>query len=368
MLTGAGIGGEYAAVNSAIQELIPARKRGTVDLAVNGTFWGGAALASLASLLVLNPAVMDPEIGWRAAFVVGGALAVVVLFMRRFLPESPRWLMLHGRPGEAEAVMREIERRVEAEQGGRPLPPPAYGPVLLRRRGHAEMGEVLEAMFRTHRRRTALGLTLMACQAFFYNALGFTYALVLTKFYGVPSQSVGWYMLPFALGNLCGPLVLGHLFDSVGRRPMITLTYAVSGVLMAATGWAFAEGWLSAWQQTAAWTAIFFFASAAASAAYLTVGESFPLEMRALAIALFFAFGTAMGGVAGPAIFGMLIEGGERWDLFWGYAFAAALMLFAAGTAWRLGFSAERRSLEEVAAPLSAVVVPADPRRAAPRS
>jgi MFS family permease len=353
MLTGAGIGGEYAAVNSAIQEMIPARRRGTVDLAVNGTFWGGAAIASLASLVVLHPSVMDPEIGWRAAFVVGGGLAVVVLFMRRFLPESPRWLMLHGRPDEAETVMRGIERQVEAERGGRPLPPTEYGPVRLRRRGHAQMRDVLDSMIHVHRRRTVLGLTLMACQAFCYNALGFTYALVLTKFYGIESQSVGWYMLPFALGNLCGPLLLGHLFDSVGRRPMITLTYAVSGVLMALTGWAFAEGWLTAWQQTAAWTAIFFFASAAASAAYLTVGESFPLEMRALAIALFFAFGTAMGGVAGPTIFGALIEGGDRMDVVWGYLVAAALMLVAAATAWRLGFAAEGRPLEAVARPLS---------------
>ncbi len=352
MLTGAGIGGEYAAVNSAIQEMIPARRRGTVDLAVNGTFWGGAAIASLASLVVLHPSVMDPEIGWRAAFVVGGGLAVVVLFMRRFLPESPRWLMLHGRPEEAETVMRGIERQVEAERGA-PLPPPEYGPVRLRRRGHAQIGNVLDSMMHVHRRRTVLGLTLMACQAFCYNALGFTYALVLTKFYGIESQSVGWYMLPFALGNLCGPLLLGHLFDSVGRRPMITLTYAVSGVLMALTGWAFAEGWLTAWQQTAAWTAIFFFASAAASAAYLTVGESFPLEMRALAIALFFAFGTAMGGVAGPTIFGALIEGGDRMDVVWGYLVAAALMLVAAATAWRLGFAAEGRPLEAVARPLS---------------
>lgn len=353
MLTGAGIGGEYAAVNSAIQELIPARRRGTVDLAVNGTFWGGAAIASLAALLVLDPAIVDPEIGWRGAFVVGGVLALVVLLMRRFLPESPRWLMLHGRPGEAEAVMRRIEAEVQGETG-RPLPPPAYGPVRLHRRGHATIAEVLDAMVRVHRRRTVLGLTLMASQAFFYNALGFTYALVLTKFYGVPSASVGWYMLPFALGNLCGPLLLGPLFDSLGRRQMIAATYAVAGVLMALAGFAFAQGWLSAWGQTAAWSAIFFFASAAASAAYLTVGESFPLEMRALAIALFFAFGTAIGGVAGPTVFGALIEGGERRDLFLGYAFAAALMLVAAATAWKLGFAAEGRSLEQVARPLSA--------------
>jgi MFS family permease len=354
MVTGAGIGGEYAAVNSAIQELIPARRRGTVDLAVNGTFWGGAALGALASLVVLDPAVIDPEIGWRAAFVIGGALAVIVLLMRGFLPESPRWLMLHGRRGEAEQVMASIERDVQAARPGTPLPAPTYGPIRLRRRGHASLRDVVHTLLRQHRRRTVLGLTLMACQAFCYNALGFTYALVLINFYGVPAREVGWYMLPFALGNLCGPLVLGPLFDSVGRRPMITLTYAMSGVLMILTAIGFAAGWLSAWQQTACWTAVFFFASAAASAAYLTVGESFPLEIRALAIALFFAFGTAIGGVAGPVVFGVLIEGGERLHLMAGYLLAAALMLVGAATAWRLGFAAERQSLEAVTRPLSA--------------
>ena len=354
-LTGAGIGGEYAAVNSAIQELIPARRRGTVDLAVNGTFWGGAAIGAVSALVVLDPAVIDPEIGWRAAFVVGGVLAGVVLLMRRFLPESPRWLMLHGRPGEAEAVMQGIEAEVLAGRHGVPLPPPEYGPMLLRKRGHTALGEVLHVMLRLHPRRTVLGLTLMACQAFCYNALGFTYALVLTTFYGVAARDVGWYMLPFALGNLCGPLLLGHLFDSVGRRPMIALTYGVSGLLMTATAVAFDAGWLSAWEQTACWTLVFFFASAAASAAYLTVGESFPLEIRAMAIALFFAFGTAIGGVAGPALFGALIEGGQRGDIMWGYLLAAALMLIGAGVAWRLGFDAEGRSLEAVTQPLSAV-------------
>ncbi len=351
-LTGAGIGGEYAAVNSAIQELIPARRRGTTDLCVNGTFWGGAALGAVVSLVVLHPAVIDPELGWRLAFVVGGALSAVVLVLRRFIPESPRWLMAHGRPEEAERIVSGIEREVAAQYGR--LPPLDYGPVTLHRRDHTPLREVLHAMGGTHRDRTLLGLVLMACQAFFYNAVFFTYALVLTKFYGIQAQSIGWFMLPFALGNLMGPLLLGHLFDSIGRRPMITATYALSGLLMAATGFAFAEGWLSAWQQTAAWTVIFFFASAAASAAYLTVGESFPLEMRALAIALFYAFGTAAGGVAGPALFGWLIEGGERGDIMWGYLLAAALMLLAAFTEWRLGFAAEGKPLEEVATPLSA--------------
>ena len=354
-LTGAGIGGEYAAVNSAIQELIPARLRGRIDLAVNGTFWAGAAIGAGASLVLLDPAVIDPEIGWRAAFVIGGLLGVVVLLMRRALPESPRWLMLHGRPGEADRVMQAIERSVVAGRGGAALPPPAHGPLTMRRRRHTELWEVAHAMLRLHPRRTVLGVTLMACQAFCYNALGFTYALVLTTFYGVASREVGWFMLPFALGNLCGPLLLGPLFDSIGRRPMIALTYGLSGLLMALTALAFGGGLLSAWQQTACWTVVFFFASAAASSAYLTVGESFPLEIRAVAIALFFAFGTAIGGIAGPALFGALIEGGSRGGVAAGYGLAAALMLLGAVVAWRLGFAAEGRALEAVTRPLSAV-------------
>jgi MFS family permease len=352
-MTGAGIGGEYAAVNSAIQELIPARRRGTTDLAINGTFWAGAALGAVAALVVLNPALVDPEIGWRAAFVVGGGLSLVVLVLRRWIPESPRWLMTHGRLDEAERIVTSIEAGVASRHG--PLPPLQYGPIRLRRRGHVTIGEVVRVMFGAHRDRAILGLVLMACQAFAYNGVFFTYALVLTKFYGIPSGDIGWFMLPFALGNLAGPLILGPFFDSIGRKPMITATYGIAGLLMAATGLLFAAGLLSAWQQTACWTAIFFVASAAASAAYLTVGESFPLEMRAMGIAVFYAFGTAAGGVIGPVLFGALIEGGERTHIMWGYLIAAALMLVAAATEWRLGFAAERMPLESVASPLSAI-------------
>jgi MFS family permease len=284
--------------------------------------------------------------------VVGGALSFVILLLRRWIPESPRWLMTHGRPEEADRVVRGIEETVEARQG--PLPPPSYGGITLHRRDHVSIGEVVSVMFHRHRDRSILALTLMACQAFCYNAIFFTYALVLTRFYGVANEHVGWYILPFAFGNLMGPLLLGHLFDSVGRRPMITATYAISGILLALTGFAFAQEWLGAAGQTAAWTVIFFFASAAASAAYLTVGEAFPLEMRAMGIAVFYAFGTGIGGVVGPALFGWLIEGGARTDIMWGYLFGAALMLVAAGTEWRLGFAAERRPLEEVSEPVSA--------------
>lgn len=352
-LTGAGIGGEYAAVNSAIQELVPARLRGRVDLAVNGTFWAGAALGGLLAILVLDPGVVDPEVGWRAAFVVGGAMALSVLLLRRWIPESPRWLLLHGRGAEAAAILATIEREAQARHG--PLPPPATAGLRLHRRGATTIGDVIRAMTGPYRRRTVLGLVLMAAQAFCYNAVGFTFSLMLTGFHGIGSRDVGWYVLPWALCNLAGPLVLGRWFDTVGRRPMITGTYAMAGVLMAGTAWAFAQDWLTAWQLTACWGAVFFFASAAASAAYLTVGESFPMEMRALAIALFFAFGTALGGIAGPAVFGALVEGGARGPLAWAFAFAASLMLGAAAVAWRLGFAAEGRSLEAIAPPLAAV-------------
>jgi len=248
-------------------------------------------------------------------------------------------------------VVAVIVRKVAESKG--PVPPASYGKVAFNRRGHASLGEVWATMFGSHRERAVLGLTLMSCQAFCYNAVFFTYALILTKFYAIPAHHVGWFMLPFALGNLAGPLLLGRLFDSIGRRIMITSTYALAGLLMAVTGAAFAAGWLSAWEQTAAWTVIFFFASAAASAAYLTVGESFPLEMRAMAIALFYAIGTAMGGVVGPALFGWLIEGGQRSDIMWGYLIAATLMLVAAATEWWLGFAAEGQPLEAVSAPLS---------------
>jgi MFS family permease len=354
MITGAGIGGEYAAVNATIQELIPARRRGFTDLVVNGSFWLGAALGAMGAYVVLDPAIMPPEIGWRAAFVIGGVLGFIVLLLRRFLPESPRWLMTHGYPREAEAVVAEIEQRV-ARETDRPLPSVPPGSLKLRTDVHSWFGAGAKALVTTYRRRTWLGVTLMAAQAFCYNAVFFTYALILTRFYHIASGNVGLFILPFAVGNFLGPLMLGRLFDTLGRRVMITVTYGLSGVLMALTGWMFALGWLDAVQQTIAWTIIFFFASAAASSAYLTVGESFPLEVRAIAIALFYAFGTGVGGVAGPALFGALIETGSRVSILYGYLLGGALMVGAAVVAGFLGVDAERRSLEDIAPPLSAV-------------
>jgi MFS family permease len=356
MVTGAGIGGEYAAVNATIQELIPARRRGFTDLVVNGSFWLGAAVGAIAALVVLNPAVMPAEYGWRFAFIIGGMLGFIVLLLRRFLPESPRWLMTHGYPEEAERVVVQIEQRVMHETG-RPLPPVPPQSLRLRTDVHSWFAVGMRALFIQYRQRAILGIALMAAQAFCYNAVFFTYALILTRFYAIPSGSIGWFMLPFAAGNFMGPLVLGKLFDTLGRRFMITATYGISGILMALTGWLFALGVLDAVQQTLAWTVIFFVASAAASSAYLTVGESFPLEMRAIAIALFYAFGTGVGGVAGPVLFGALIDTGSRGSILWGYLLGGALMLGAAVVAAMLAVPAERRALEDVAPPLSSVGV-----------
>jgi MFS family permease len=353
-LTGAGIGGEYAAVNATIQELIPARMRGFTDLVINGSFWLGAAAGALGALVVLNPAILPAAYGWRAAFIIGGVLGLIVMFLRRFIPESPRWLMTHGQPEEAARVVTTIEERV-AHETGRPLPPVPHQALRLRRDITSWFGAGIMALLFQYRRRTLYGVALMAAQAFCYNAVFFTYALVLTRFYQVPAPRIGMFILPFALGNFAGPLLLGRLFDTLGRRPMIIATYALSGVLMIGTGALFAANLLDATQQTAAWTAIFFVASAAASAAYLTVGESFPLEVRAIAISLFYALGTALGGVAGPLVFGHLIDTGSRIAIFWGYALGGGLMLLAAIVAAVLGVAAERRSLEDVAPPLSAV-------------
>jgi MFS family permease len=350
-ITGAGIGGEYAAINSTIQELVPARVRGWTDLCINGSFWIGAALGAVAAIVLLDPARIDPEHGWRAAFLIGAALAAIVFFMRLWLPESPRWLMTHGRAAEAEKVVAGIEARFRAE--GHVIPDAPLPKVRLRSRSHTPLGDVWHTLIHVHRQRTFVALALMAAQAFFYNAIFFTYALVLTTFYGVPSQHIGWYILPFAAGNVLGPILLGRLFDTLGRRPMIAFTYLMSGLLLALTGGLFANGMLSVREQTFAWSVIFFFASAAASSAYLTVSETFPLEIRALAIALFYAVGTGIGGVAGPMLFGALIDTGSRTSLMGGYLLGALLMVGAAAVMWRWGVAAERQPLEQVARPLA---------------
>ena len=322
-LTGAGIGGEYTAINSTIQEFTPARVRGHTDLAINGTFW------------------------------VGAALALAILPMRVWIPESPRWLLTHGEEKAAREIVEGIEARFRAENHA--LADDALVRLRLRARERTTLREVFHTLFAVHRRRALVGLSLMTAQAFFYNAIFFTYALVLTDFYHVPGDHVGWYILPFALGNFAGPLLIGRLFDVIGRRKMITATYSISAILLTLSGYLFEQELLTVTTQTIAWMVIFFFASAAASSAYLTVSESFPLEIRALAIAVFYAFGTALGGIAGPAFFGRLIDTQQRSEVFSGYLVGSALMLAAAVIAAIWGVDAERRSLEAVAAPLSAI-------------
>jgi MFS family permease len=350
--TGAGIGGEYTAINSTIQELVPARYRGWTDLVINGSFWVGAALGAGASIILLDPALLAPDVGWRCAFFIGAVLGLVIFIIRFWIPESPRWLMIHGRIEEARAIVKDIEGAVQ-----QPLSAGAearLAVIRIKPRHFTPLREVFHTLFKIERRRTFVGLSLMTAQAFFYNAIFFTYALVLTDFYGVAAGQVGWYLLPFAAGNFLGPVMLGRLFDTVGRRPMIALTYGVSGALLAFTGYLFAIGVLSATGQTIAWMVIFFVASAAASSAYLTVSETFPLEVRALAIAFFYAIGTGVGGVAGPLLFGVLIDTGSRMSVFGGYLVGAVLMLAAAVIAAIYAVAAERKPLESVARPLAA--------------
>jgi MFS family permease len=352
-LTGAGIGGEYTAINSTIQELVPARYRGWTDLVINGSFWIGAALGASSAIVLLDPAVTGVDLGWRLAYFTGAVLGLVVFVMRMWIPESPRWLMIHGRPEQAHAIVDDIERSVVGHiQDG---PEHAFPKVRLKMRDHTPLREVAHTLLSVYRQRALVGLVLMVAQAFFYNAIFFTFALVLIDFYGIGASEVGWYILPFAAGNFLGPLLLGRLFDTLGRRAMIALTYGVSGVLLALSGYLFSIGALSAQGQTIAWMIIFFFASPAASAAYLTVSETFPLEVRALAIALFYAIGTGIGGVIGPALFGALIDTGSRASVFGGYLLGAALMIAAAFVGWRYCVAAERRSLESVAKPLAFV-------------
>lgn len=353
-LTGFGLGGEYAAINSAIDELIPARRRGAVDLAINGTWWLGTIVASLGSLVLLNPHGVNQSYGWRLAFGMGAVLAVAILFVRRNVPESPRWLLTHGRNAEAERTVATIEARVAASNGGT-LPDAGGASVAIDQQHRLTLASVARTMLRDYPLRTFVALALMCTQAFIYNAFTFTQGLILGVYFHVPDSAIPYFYLPFAAGNLAGPLLLGRLFDVVGRKAMIAGTYVLSGVLLLGTGALFARGVLDAVSVTACWAAVFFFASAGASAAYLTASEIFPMETRAFAIAIVYAVGTLVGGAYAPTFFGQLIATKSVSSIVYGYAVAATIMIAGGIVELLFGVKAERRSLESVARPLSAV-------------
>lgn len=346
-ITGFGIGGEYAAINSAIDELIPARVRGRVNLLINGSFWIGAALGAGLSLVMLDSRVLGPALGWRACFLLGGILALAIVLVRRHVPESPRWLLMHGREDEARRIIEQIEAQVGREHGALAAPASVTPSPT---RGVPGLREVAAVLLRHYRMRSLVVLAMMVAQAFVYNAIFFTYALVLTRFYQVPDNRVALYIFPFALGNVLGPVLLGPWFDSIGRRRMISLTYILSGIGLALTGWAFMANLLSAVTLALCWSVVFFIASAAASSAYLTASEIFPLQMRAQAIALFYAIGTGTGGFVAPLLFGWLIESGSRAAVAAGYAAGAVLAILAGLLARSHAVDAERKPLEEVAA------------------
>ena len=347
MITGIGIGGEYSAINSTIQELIPARARGRVTIAINGSYWIGTALGALGSMVILHPAVFGPDTGWRAGFFIGAILSVFILFMRLWIPESPRWLVSRGRSDKAEAIVQDIERKMISR--GALLASYAGVEVAVRVRKSTPLREVFQILLVTHRQRSALCLCLMSAQAFMYNAIFFTYALMLGQFYGIAPHRIGLYLLPFAAACFMGPLLLGHLFDKYGRRTMISLTYLVAGVLLVLTGWLFLQQLLNVTTQTLMWVVIFFFGATAGPSAYLTISEIFPTEIRAFAIAIFVAVGTGVGGAAAPWIFGLLIGSGQRVNVFWGYLLAGGLMAAAGVIAALWGVAAERKMLEDIA-------------------
>jgi MFS family permease len=351
-VTGMGIGGEYSAINSAIDELIPAKHRGRIDVIINGTYWAGAAAGALLSVAALH--IFSPLLSWRVCFALGFVLGTAILIVRRHVPESPRWLFIHGHEDEAEAVTRDIERQVMESTGG-DLPEPDEDPITVRQRSSIGLWEITSAIVRKYPKRFVLGLGLFIGQEFLYNSILFGYATLLSTFFHVATADAPYYLVAFAAGNLLGPLLLAPLFDTVGRRPMIAGTYILSGVLLLITGYLFDQHQLTATTLTISWSVVFFFASAGVSAAYLTVSEIFPMETRALAIAVFYAIGTGLGGIIGPQLFGRLVPTGNTSDVFFALAIGAVLMIVGGVIEIAFGVKAEGRRLEGIAAPLTAV-------------
>jgi len=351
-LTGMGIGGEYAAINSAIDELIPARNRGRVDIAINGSFWVGAALGALASVFLLETSIFDQDLGWRITFAAGALLGLGIMLVRRHVPESPRWLFIHGREDEAERIVREIEEEVRRETGAE-LPPPREA-ITIRQRDAIPFREITRVLVKRYPRRAILGLSLFVGQAFLYNAVTFDLGTILNEFFDVSSEKVPYLFVIFAAGNFLGPLVLGRLFDTVGRIPMIAGTYLISAALVVVLGFLLRSGGLETWSFMAFIAVTFFFASAGASSAYLTVSEIFPMETRALAIAFFYAIGTATGGIVGPLVFGQFIHSGSADQVATGFFIGGAVMAIGGFAELLFGVRAEGQSLENIARPLTA--------------
>lgn len=364
---GMGIGGEYAAIHSAIDELTPAKYRGRVDIAIAGTYWGGAMIAAVAQLLLLDVELIPVDWGWRIALLLGPVIGFAIWPLRRYIPESPRWQLTHGFAHEAETTVDAIEAELRAKGVVLEDVDPAHA-IVLDTRPSPGVIEVARTLGSKYAKRFVLGVTLMITQSFLYNAIFFTYVLILERIYDIPSGATAYYFFPFAAGNLLGPLLLGRLFDTIGRRKMIALTYSTSAVLLGVSGWLFEAGALTATTQTALWCAVFFIASAAASSAYLTVSEIFPLEIRAQSISLIFSIAQGVGAV-GAALFGSIVasatteQGGaivvtDRLPLALGYIGAAAIMLAGGVVAWFLGVDAEQKSLEDISPPLAATRPP----------
>lgn len=358
---GIGIGGEYGAINSAIDELIPPYYRGRVDISVNGIWWAGAALGAAANMLLLNPHMLPAYLGWRIGCVLGPALGLGIIFLRRAIPESPRWLMTHGRQAEAELIVDKIEAQVRRDEVELRSIPKSKA-LIITGQGNVSYRQIWHTMWRKYPSRTFLSLSLMISQSFLYNAIFFTNGQVLVDFYHIKIQNTGYYLVPFAVASALGPLILGKNFDIIGRRKMITLTYCVSGALMMISAPLVFANPESAITQTGLWCVTFFFASTGASSAYLTVSEIFPLELRALAIAFFFAISQLVGGVPAPWIYEHFVTGGtSHLALAAGYCAAGVVMAAGGLIAWRYGVDAERKSLERIAHPLSAVPRPIEP-------